>query len=107
MEQSVENTEKKEDLKTEKVSKPSLTRLARKAGVKSLSDECFPLLNKIIDARIEDILKISHVLMEERDGRIILERDCYDAVSILGEEMGRSDHLGTRVVPTSRQGKSK
>ena len=91
-----------------KISKPSLTRLARKAGIKSLSDECFPLLNSIIDSRIEDILKISHVLMEQREGRIILERDCYDAVSILGEEMGRSDHLGTRVVPTNKkQSKSK
>lgn len=85
---------------SENISKPSLTRLARKAGIKSLSDDCFPVLNTIIQNRLKDILRISHVLMEQRNGRVILERDCYDSVSILGEEMGRSDHLGTRVVPT-------
>lgn len=86
-----------------KISKPSLTRLARKAGIKSLSDDCFPFLNLLIRSRIESILKISRVLTDQREGKIILEKDCYDAVSILGEEMGKSEHLGTRVVPTIKK----
>ena len=44
------------------ISKQGIIRLARKAGVKSLSANCIPLMRKLMSEKIEDTLKLIIIL---------------------------------------------
>ena len=46
------------------ISKQGIIRLARKAGVKSLSASCIPLMRKLMSEKVEDILKLTIILSE-------------------------------------------
>jgi len=57
------------------ISKQGIIRLARKAGVKSLSNKCVNVLKEIMCERIEELLKIMIIFNENKSNKIILLDD--------------------------------
>jgi len=63
------------------ITKPALTRLARKAGVKSMAEDCVPLLQDEIRTKLHEILKIALIMS---DTKMLMEKDVYAALEALG-----------------------
>ena len=79
----------------EYITKPSMTRLARRAGIKSVSEDCFPLMHKIIGSSIKDIVKAALVVNSARETKTLMARDIQDAFRIKGLNIAHSTELGT------------
>lgn len=79
----------------EDITKPSITRLARRAGVKSVSDDCFNIIRYIISNRIDDIISTALVVNSEHQTKTLMADDIYDAFSLLGVNVTQSNDLGT------------
>ena len=77
------------------IPKPSLTRLARRAGVKSLSKDCYPyirtLIRKKLQFTIEKILAVNSV----RQTKTIMVEDVYTSLELQGKFMTASENLST------------
>jgi histone H3/H4 len=79
----------------EDITKPSLTRLARRAGVKSVSDDCFNAIRLLIANRLDDLVLAALVVNSEHQTKTMMSDDIYDAFSLIGENVSQSSELGT------------
>ena len=79
-------------------SKPALTRLARKAGIKSLSEDCFDFISLQLEQRLTKILKTALILQKMRQSKILTSNDIYDSLELQGKRITRSENLGTTTV---------
>ena len=57
------------------ISKQGIIRLARKAGVKSLSNKCVNVIRELMYERVEELLKIMIIFNENKKNKIILLDD--------------------------------
>jgi len=73
--------------------KPSITRLSRRAGVKSLSDDCHDLIRKIIEYKLDEVLKAVISVNSEHNTKTILSSDVYDALHLLKHNVTASNEL--------------
>jgi len=83
----------------EDITKPSITRLARRAGVKSVSDDCFNPIRNIIASRLDELIKAVLVVNSEHQTKTLMTDDIYDAFSLLGNNITQSNDLGTTTCP--------
>ena len=79
----------------EDITKPSITRLARRAGVKSVSEECFNPIRNIIASRLDELIKTALVVNSEHHTKTLMADDIYDAFSLLGNNVTQSNDIGT------------
>ena len=79
----------------EDITKPSITRLARRAGVKSVSDECFDPIRNIISYRMDYLIKAALVVNSEHQTKTLMAEDIYDAFTLLKHNVTQSTDLGT------------
>ena len=79
----------------EDITKPSITRLARRAGVKSVSDDCFNTIRHIIDNRLGELVKAALVVNSEHQTKTLMSSDIYDSLTLLGHNVTHSGDLGT------------
>lgn len=79
----------------EDITKPSITRLARRAGVKSVSDECFDPIRNIISYQMDDLIKTALVVNSEHQTKTLMAEDIYDAFTLLKHNVTQSTDLGT------------
>jgi histone H3/H4 len=82
------------------LSTPSITRLARQAGVKSMTKDCADtirnLVNTQVKAIIEQVLIVSAVKNNRpTKGKILVVDDVYTALSLMGYQVACSNELGT------------
>jgi len=73
-----------------------MERLARKAGVKSMSVGCYPLIHRVILAKLHDVAKITLIANSENHTKTIMGNDIVNTLSILGHNVGESNTLGTQ-----------
>lgn len=78
----------------EDITKPSITRLARRAGIKSVSEDCYDLIRKLIDVKLEEILRITMIVNTERQTKTLMAEDVYEAISLSGTNLTQSTELG-------------
>ena len=57
------------------ISKQGIIRLARKAGVKSLSNKCVNVIRELMHEKIEELFKIMIIFNENKSNKIILLDD--------------------------------
>ena len=76
-----------------RIKKPSIERLARRAGVKSLSIDCYPLIRKIMLSKIHEIVKVTLVTNSENNTKTVMSNDINSALSLLGYNVGESTTL--------------
>ena len=79
----------------ETITRPSISRLARRAGVKSLSDDCFNTVREIIDYKLMEILDVALIVNSEHQTKTLMSDDIYNAIHLLGYNITQSSELGT------------
>lgn len=77
------------------ITRPSITRLSRLAGVKSISEECYDEIKQIMLYRLEKVIKTALVVNAQKQNKTLLPDDIYDALALLGENLAVSNCLGT------------
>jgi histone H3/H4 len=77
------------------ISRPSITRLSRLAGVKSISDDCYDEIRDIMLYRLDKVVKASLVVNAQRQNKTLMAEDVYDALALMGENLTPSNYLGT------------
>ena len=63
------------------ITKAALGKLAKKAGVKSITANCVPFLQEEIRTKLTEILKIALIMS---DTKMLMEKDVYAALEALG-----------------------
>ena len=77
----------------ENITKPSITRLARRAGVKSLSDECYNNIRNIVNTQLSDIVVAALVVNSEHNTKTLMPEDIYEALRLRGHNVTQSSDL--------------
>lgn len=75
------------------ISKPSITRMSRCAGVKSLSDDCHDTIRNIIELKLNEILKTVLIINSEHNTKTIMASDIYNALHVLNHNVTESHDL--------------
>ena len=75
------------------ITKPSITRIARKAGVKSISDDCYATIYKTVDEMLNDIIKTSVIMNNEQNTKTLMIDDIYKSFILNGYNVARSSDL--------------
>lgn len=79
----------------ENITKPSITRLARRAGIKSISDDCFDTIRDIVGHQLDEIISTALVVNTEHNTKTLMISDIQDALSILNYNVTHSADVGT------------
>lgn len=84
------------------LSAPSIIRLARRAGVKSMTKDCLETIRGIIDEKVAGIIEqtlIVNLVKNNRTdkdgapkGKILMVDDVYTALTLMGKNVARSDN---------------
>ena len=77
------------------LTRPSITRIARQAGVKSLSDDCYVTIHDLINIMVERIINASLVVNSERATKTLMAEDIYEGLKLCGYNVAQSNDLGT------------
>jgi histone H3/H4 len=77
------------------ITKPSIIRLARKAGVKSLSEDCYSTVRSLIEDSITEVITTSLVVNSEHNSKTLMTDDIYEALHLLGYNVTQSNDMGT------------
>ena len=77
------------------ITKPSITRIARQAGVKSLSDDCYNTIRNLIHMYLSEVVLASLVVNSEHNTKTLMSEDVYEAFKLLGYNVAQSHDLGT------------
>lgn len=78
------------------LTKPSITRLARVSGIKSIADNCYFHIRELATNRIETILD---QVLAFTDKKTLLAEDLYTILELRGEGLTQSDSIGEGVMP--------
>jgi histone H3/H4 len=79
----------------EHITKPSITRLARKAGVKSLSEDSYSAIYNIADKELEQILSTVLITNNQHNTVTIMPEDVYEAFKMNGLNIAKSTQLSS------------
>ena len=77
------------------ITKPSLTRLTRKAGVKSTSEDCYTEINDFIRDKLTNVLENVLIVNSERNTKTVMPEDIYTALSLSGYNVTTTTELST------------
>jgi len=80
------------------MTRPSITRLARKAGVKSISEDCFTNIRALVSQHLHMIIQNALVINSEHQTKTLMADDIYESLAMLGENLAQSHDLGTTTV---------
>lgn len=73
--------------------KPAITRLARRAGVKSMSDDCICPIKHLIAMKLDDILETTLIVNSQHATKTIMPDDVYEAFSLCGINVARTEEF--------------
>jgi histone H3/H4 len=80
------------------ITRPSIVRLARRAGIKSISEDCFNSIRALITFQITNIIKKALIINSEHQTKTLMTEDIYEALSVNGENLTQSNDLGTSTI---------
>ena len=83
----------------ESVHKPGIVRLARIAGVKSVSDGSVETVRNIVTNHLSELIKVVCIANGESGTKTVMKDDLYAAFNLMGINMARSESLGTSTTP--------
>lgn len=73
--------------------KPSILRLARRAGIKNLSDECYDPIRSLIGLEIEEVIRTAVHLSDIKGTKTMSIDDVHEAIRLLGKNVAKSEDL--------------
>ena len=68
----------------DELSKPCILRLARMAGVKSLSDDCYPTIRNLIGMKLNEIISNVIIVNDCHQTKTVMSSDVYKALELSG-----------------------
>jgi histone H3/H4 len=89
------------------IKKPSLERIAKRSGVKSLSSDCYPLLYKIMISKMVELSQNILIVNSEGTTKTIMKSNVYDGLHIMGHNIGQSDCVGVKTCAKKKNKKIK
>lgn len=78
------------------LTKPALTRIARRAGIKSLSDDCFDTIRNLIGIKLTEVIRVIAIVNSEHQTKTIMPNDVYQALHLLNYNVTESNDLNTK-----------
>jgi histone H3/H4 len=95
------NTYKQNDLRTNEdeshvdrgLTKPAITRLARRAGVKSMSDECVGPVRNLVAMKLDELLSNAVIVNGQHTTKTIMEDDIYEALAFMNINVARTEEF--------------
>jgi histone H3/H4 len=79
----------------ENITKPSITRLARRAGVKSISDDCYDTIRNLVGLYLSEVIVAALVVNSEHNTKTLMPEDIYEALRLRGYNVAQSNELNT------------
>ncbi len=76
------------------VTKPSIQRLCKKAGVKSMSVQCVDLIKNIMELECDVLIDNIISYNETSKAKTVMASDVYKSINDIGYILSKSDHLG-------------
>jgi histone H3/H4 len=83
---------------TDKLASPCIKRLARKAGVKNISSDCYDFIKQLIENEVDDIVRTMIDINNIKNTKTLLSPVLYTALQIKGVNVAQSSHLGESVL---------
>jgi len=77
----------------ENITKPSITRLARRAGVKSISDDCYGTIRNLVGLYLSEVIVAALVVNSEHNTKTLMPEDIYEALRLRGYNVAQSNEL--------------
>lgn len=93
--QNNNNLEEKENIE---LSKSSIIKLARRAGVKSLSEESYNTIRSLIGIKLKDVIKSTVIVNDSHQTKTIMGNDVYKALNLLNYNITQSDSLNSNKI---------
>lgn len=78
------------------ITKPSITRLARRAGVKSVADDCYETVRTIVNDQLSDILSAALIVNSEHNTKTLMTDDIYQAFRLCGYNVAQSHDMSSQ-----------
>ena len=94
----IENIETDETEDNIELSKSSITKLARRAGVKSLSEETYNTIRSLIGIKLKDVIKATVIVNDSHQTKTIMGNDVYKALNMLNYNITQSDNLNSNKI---------
>lgn len=79
----------------EDFTKPSLTRLARRAGVKTMSEDCYSTISNLIVLKLDDIIQNVVKVNACKGTKTIMPDDLLETLSIMNIYIPKSTELNS------------
>ena len=73
--------------------KPAITRLARRAGVKSMSEDCIPLIQSLLSVELNNVLRTLDIVNKQNNTKTIMPSDFYNAMKFNGQNILETNDL--------------
>lgn len=77
------------------ITRPSIARLSKRAGVKSVSEDCFENIRDIIEYKLTEVIKASLIVNSEHQTKTLMADDVYEGIRLLGYNITQSNDMGT------------
>ncbi len=94
--EAVEDDGESFDPLLEGLTKPSLQRLARQAGVKTMSGDCINVIRRFVVKDLDKICRDTMIMNSVRSTKTIMVEDVHNALTEQGERVARSEQLGSK-----------
>lgn len=73
--------------------KPSILRLARKAGVKTMSDDCYNSIRNLIGLKLDNIIQNLVVVNNQKCTKTVMVDDLIETLNMMGYNLTKSNDL--------------
>lgn len=80
------------------VTTPTITRLARKAGVKSVAEDCYSHIRALLYQELTKVVEASVIVNSAHQTKTLMPDDVYQALVFLDKNLTQSHDLGTTTV---------
>lgn len=75
------------------LTKPAITRLARRAGVKSMSDECIVPIRNLIAMKLDELITSTIIVNGQHTTKTIMDDHIYQALSFMNINVARTEEF--------------
>ena len=74
--------------------KPSISRVARRAGIKNLSEDSYELIETLIFSKLESVLHSAFIVNDQCNTKTLMTGDVVDALRLQGINLSKSTLSG-------------
>ena len=77
------------------ITKVSIKRLSKAAGIKTISEDCYDVIREIIQNKLNEIVTVSSKIMTEGNSKTLSQSHIINGLELMGEYITQSSELNT------------